>query len=417
MTPEHKKSGIHYAWIIMVCMILIQGGATGILTNCLGVIFSAVLSDLGFRAGDLSLYYTIRSLTSAVAVVFTVKLFFRKNTRLVMVILGLLMVSSYGAMAFFHSLWQWYLAAVLFGIGMSCNMVVIPVVINNWFRVKNGAVIGVTMASSGVCGAIFSPLCSSLISMYGWRSTVLILAGISSVMILLPSMLLLYADPADRGDLPYGESADRGTVRADEIEVPQPPSYIFGVCVLTIMLSGSLIQFNSQLPTFAQSIGYPLSVGAMFTSLSMIGNLAGKVISGVLTDRIGVYMTGFLFFISVSIGMLGYLFGTGNVAVLEVSSALYGMQYAVSMTLPSLLFLDLYGRMTYKDKLSRMQLINGLASACISAAFPYIYDLTGSYAPVFVMAIVFELIGFSVFLYLLRYTRRRANYINSINDR
>ena len=401
----------------MVCMILIQGGATGILTNCLGVIFSAVLSDLGFRAGDLSLYYTIRSLTSAVAVVFTVKLFFRKNTRLVMVILGLLMVSSYGAMAFFHSLWQWYLAAVLFGIGMSCNMVVIPVVINNWFRVKNGAVIGVTMASSGVCGAIFSPLCSSLISMYGWRSTVLILAGISSVMILLPSMLLLYADPADRGDLPYGESADRGTVRADEIEVPQPPSYIFGVCVLTIMLSGSLIQFNSQLPTFAQSIGYPLSVGAMFTSLSMIGNLAGKVISGVLTDRIGVYMTGFLFFISVSIGMLGYLFGTGNVAVLEVSSALYGMQYAVSMTLPSLLFLDLYGRMTYKDKLSRMQLINGLASACISAAFPYIYDLTGSYAPVFVMAIVFELIGFSVFLYLLRYTRRRANYINSINDR
>ena len=401
----------------MVCMILIQGGATGILTNCLGVIFSAVLSDLSFRAGDLSLYYTIRSLTSAVAVVFTVKLFFRKNTRLVMVILGLLMVSSYGAMAFFHSLWQWYLAAVLFGIGMSCNMVVIPVVINNWFRVKNGAVIGVTMASSGVCGAIFSPLCSSLISMYGWRSTVLILAGISSVMILLPSMLLLYADPADRGDLPYGESADRGTVRADEIEVPQPPSYIFGVCVLTIMLSGSLIQFNSQLPTFAQSIGYPLSVGALFTSLSMIGNLAGKVISGVLTDRIGVYLTGFLFFISVSIGMLGYLFGTGNVAVLEVSSALYGMQYAVSMTLPSLLFLDLYGRTTYKDKLSRMQLINGLASACISAAFPYIYDLTGSYAPVFVMAIVFELIGFSVFLYLLRYTRRRANYINSINDR
>ena len=206
-------------------------------------------------------------------------------------------------------------------------------------------------------------------------------------------------------------------MRADEIEVPQPPSYIFGVCVLTIMLSGSLIQFNSQLPTFAQSIGYPLSVGALFTSLSMIGNLAGKVISGVLTDRIGVYLTGFLFFISVSIGMLGYLFGTGNVAVLEVSSALYGMQYAVSMTLPSLLFLDLYGRTTYKDKLSRMQLINGLASACISAAFPYIYDLTGSYAPVFVMAIVFELIGFSVFLYLLRYTRRRANYINSINDR
>ena len=56
-----QKSKFHYAWLILIAAICIQGGIIGILVNCTGVIFSAIIKDLGFRSGDLSIYYTILS--------------------------------------------------------------------------------------------------------------------------------------------------------------------------------------------------------------------------------------------------------------------------------------------------------------------------------------------------------------------
>lgn len=79
---------LHRAWIILIAMILIQAGIIGILMNCTGILFAAVLSDTGFRAGDLSVYYTIRSLVSAATVNIACRLFFQKNARVVMAVLG-----------------------------------------------------------------------------------------------------------------------------------------------------------------------------------------------------------------------------------------------------------------------------------------------------------------------------------------
>ena len=69
-------------------MVLIQAGMMGVIINCTGIVFSAVLEDCGFRAGDLSVYYTIRSLASAAAVGVTSRLFFRYGGKAVMGALG-----------------------------------------------------------------------------------------------------------------------------------------------------------------------------------------------------------------------------------------------------------------------------------------------------------------------------------------
>ena len=53
---QEKSNKIHYAWWILVAAVAIQGGIIGIMVNCTGVIFSAIIEDLGFRSGDLSIY-------------------------------------------------------------------------------------------------------------------------------------------------------------------------------------------------------------------------------------------------------------------------------------------------------------------------------------------------------------------------
>ncbi|MBR2668747.1 MAG: hypothetical protein IKE36_03010, partial [Solobacterium sp.] len=57
--------GKNFPWKIVIAAMLIQGGAMGAVANTQGILFSAIIRDLGFRAGDLSLYYLIRSIVSA----------------------------------------------------------------------------------------------------------------------------------------------------------------------------------------------------------------------------------------------------------------------------------------------------------------------------------------------------------------
>lgn len=191
-----KATASPKAWAVLAGMVLIQAGMMGVIINCTGIVFSTVLEDCGFRAGDLSVYYTIRSLASAAAVGVTSRLFFRYGGKAVMAALGAILALSFGSMYFFDSLWQWYLSGAFAGIGMSCIMVIMPVVLNNWFKAHNGLIIGLAMSSSGIAGAVFSPLCSALVTALGWRMAAVVTACIGGALIIIPSLVLLSISPA-----------------------------------------------------------------------------------------------------------------------------------------------------------------------------------------------------------------------------
>lgn len=407
----------HRAWIVLAGMVLIQAGIIGVLTNCTGILFAAILSETGFRAGDLSVYYTIRSLVSAATVGVTCRLFFQKNSRIVLAVLGAVYCISMGAMCFFSQLWQWYVSAVFAGIGSGCAPVVIPIVLNNWFHKKNGFVIGLTMSASGVAGAVFSPVCSRLITAFGWRSTAVIMAILGFCLIVLPSLFILVSSPERAGYLPYGVCPTKvGQKKAD---VPQetvphtaPRPYIFALCLAAVVAGGSLVQFNNQLPTYAHSIGYAISVGAIMTSCCMVGNLLGKLVFGTLIDRVGVYRAIRLYLVCLIGSMAIFLLFFKTLPILYAGTFFYGLAYAISTIAPSLLFLDLYGEKHYKEKVSRAQAVNNVVFAILSAAFPYVYDLTGSFSPVFVFGIGLCAASFLILCYLQQYAQRQHQFEN-----
>ena len=412
---ETKTPGSRRAWVMFLVMLLLQGSVIGLVMNCNGILFAAIRSDLGFRAGDLSVYYMIRSFATALTITFTTGLVFRKNPRLVLAGLNGLFMISIAAMYFFHDLWQWYAAAVAAGIGSSCNSVIIPIVLNNWFRKNNGLVIGITMSASGIFGAVFSPIISGMISSFGWRLTALFMGGLGLCMAVLPSLLFLYLTPEEIGERPYGaedgadlKSANAGGTAERHDNVP---GFIFVCAVLVIMLISSQVQFASQLSTFTESIGLGIAAGAALNSVLMIGNLSGKVILGFLSDRIGIYRSLGAFILVIGLGMGLYLAGSLTVspALLRAASICFGMAYSVGATGASLVLLDLYGRDGYKAKLSRLQAVNTLVAAVLSIAFPYIYDFTGSFNPVFVYGILASAAAFLILLRLYAYSRGRRS--------
>lgn len=403
----------HRAWLVMIGTILIQAGMTGIFINCTGILFSAIIGELHLKAGELSVYYMIRSFASSIAVGITTKLFFKYPAKYVMTALGIILCSSFAAMCFFTELWQWYLAAVFAGIGISCAMVAIPVVLNNWFHSNNGLVVGLTMSASGISGAIFGPICSGLISAFGWRVTAVLMAGAGILLIAVPSLLVLSATPEEVGCCPYGEK-QRGTARArqkqevmGESHAGYTPAWVFPLSMVALLSVSSLTQFNNQIPTYAQSIGFDIATGAIMASFSMVGNVVGKLSLGVLTDRIGIYRSIQLLVILIAGSMGIFLYGDSSLLLLNAGAFVYGLVFALMATAPALLYLDLYGIGTYRKKVSQLQAVSGIVMALLSTIFPYLYDWTGNFQLVFVYGAVACAMSCIIFTKLQNFSKDR----------
>lgn len=404
-----RKNPIHRAWGMLLCMILIQGSIIGLLVNSAGVLFAAVRTDMGFRAGDLSIYYTIRQLVMAVSVGITSKAFFEKNEKLVMGFLALCSGLSYVLMGFFTQLWQWYLAAAMMGFGMSCCMVTIPIMLNNWFSKNRGLVIGITMSASGMMGALFSPICSQLISTLGWRATAII-TGIITLIMSLSGSLFLTASPEKVGLLPYGgKTSSHDDTSEKKVDFQhQVPKWVYPAAVIALLGTNSYTQFNNQLPTFAQSIGYPLGVGALLTSITMVGNITGKLSLGVISDKLGIYRAIELLLFMVCASQAAFLLAPGSLLMLQIGALLYGFVYALGTTAPSLLFLNLYGPSLYKGKVSLTQSISSFIMAFAGSFFPYIFDFAGSFQPVFILGIFISVSGLLIIFRLGHFAKMRA---------
>lgn len=394
------KRKIHYAWVILICAVLIQGGIIGLLVNPAGVLLTAVRGERGFRAGDLSVYYTIRQLVMAASVGVTSRLFFSRSPRMVMGLLGLCGASSFVFMAGFDYLWQWYGAAVMAGIGISCCTVVIPVVLNNWFQSKRGLVVGISMSASGVVGACYSPICSWLVETTGWRSAAAV-TGVLSFGMTLAGCLFMSASPQNMGMEPYGAAKEKIQSSAPlNRETGPVPKWVYAAALAAVIVPNTYTQFNNQIPVFLQAVGYSLGTGAVLTSISMTGNIMGKLVVGILSDRLGIFRAIRVLLIFFGVSQVFFFVGADVLPVLQIGAFLYGTVYAMGTTVPSQLFLALYGEQRYRSKVQSAQTVNFFAMAFAGILFPYIYDFTGSFMPVFALgaAVCVTALGFMVCL-------------------
>ena len=392
------KNKIHHAWFIFVVCLGIMGGLVGVLLNCTGIIFAEIIKEFGFRSGDLSIYYTIRSLTRAAALGVVSGWFFRKGqSKKVLIGITALTCLAYMSMGLYTQLWQWYISAFVVGVGTSYTGMALSVLLANWFHSKKGFVMGLAMSASGLLGAVVSPLCSKLIEMIGWRGACVVMGIITFVLVCVPGALFLVLTPEEMGLKPYGysESAEKSSKKETSRISYSVPAYIFPLCVALICLACLIGAVLNQLPLYSAELGYAVSTGAMLTSFAMIGNVVGKLLTGWLADKAGPYTALTVTFAMVISALAMFIFCTGSQYLLYAAALLFGTIFAVDANIPPLLFMDVYGA-DYTKHLKNFQTFSFAIGAFSSSLLPYIYDFTHSYNVIFVLGIT--LVGFSLAL-------------------
>jgi len=386
---ENGRKKIHYAWFILAGCCILQGTSLGLLSNCAGVFYSPVCTDLGFEMGEFAFYRTLFAISSAVMLPVAAKCFQKFDVRIVISAAAVVYGVCSAAMGFFSELREWYVAGILQGASSAfLCMVPAPILLNNWFHKKTGTAVGISAAFSGLMGMAGSSALGIMIPALGWRMSYEITGIVSMVLILPVSVFVLRYRPEDMGMTAYGaeEAAAPGrqaaaaaaktaaaTIRFGEL-LRQPVFYVALTAYAGTIASA---YFNMFLTSCGLEAGLPMALAAMLTTLSLFGNMLSKLLLGRASDTYGAVRT---FEVSILVSVAGLLLVfIGKSGSVMAGAFLFGITQPLSSVMMPLFCKLFWKGESYGTAFSYVSMFGTLLASPFNTIFGNFYDMTGTY--------------------------------------
>jgi OFA family oxalate/formate antiporter-like MFS transporter len=236
-----------------------------------------------------------------------------------------------------------YGVLVGFGVGLANNALVSTIV--KWFPDKTGLASGILMMGFGLGGLVLSPLAVRLMDAIGWRSTFLGFGVVFALIIGVGSLVVLL--PTGKEGLPAPRAGGGKTGAVPDLPVTKvltQKSFWLFILWFVMLMAGGLMVIGHASP-FAQSIGATSSFAALATGLLSLCNGAGRVLTGVLYDRMGLRfsmaMTTGGLVIAAALLMLSAV--TGNAVLMVVGFVFTGLSYGGGPLTSSTFAMSFYG--------------------------------------------------------------------------
>ncbi len=396
----------HYYWVIALVMILEMTVYGGIINNY-SLFLLPISQSLQISRGTLSLAFSLRACASFLAALFTGLLLqrygYRKMTPVSIAVLisGLLLIACSNHMATVSI--GFILAGLCNDFCLTCGSTYI---VRNWFRKHYGLIMGLVSAATGLGGGLFSLLFSKITPSFGWRASFVFSAvciGVIAVLILL----FIRNKPQDLQLPIYGEGEFSKKEQRPDMNWPGFPtehlktSHSFYLLIVLSFLTCLCFYMPFYvISPHMQDCGMSAQQAAVLQSICLFVLAGAKFVMGFLSDRIGPKKVTLL---CVTCGLLGlFLFArtsgfmTGCAGVILLACALP----CTCLTI-TLLTQRLFGTRAMGAVLGIVLSSVQAASIIANALVNNLYDLLGSYRPVFWGAIVVVLL--CLLLYLVLY--------------
>ena len=286
-----KKQKFFYGYIIVASSFLILVLTIGVHFT-FGVFLPVLLDEFGWTraiaSGAFSLNYALTGLIGVAAG----KMNDQYGPRIIIMICSVLLGLGYLLMSQAHVLWHLYLFyGVVVGIGMSTSQTPLPSTIARWFIKRRGMMTGIAVTGIGIGMMIMPPAVSWLISSYGWRTSYMVV-GITVLVVLVLAAQFLRRDPSQIGQLPYGrnELEEKGDLQNAGFSLKEAirkrQFWLFTIAGFLGALSVGSVMVH----IVVHAIGLEIPNADAVIILAAIGgkSIAGRVVMGVTSDRIGI---------------------------------------------------------------------------------------------------------------------------------
>ena len=397
------NNAIDFSWSIVGGSFVTLGVAYAVWYS-FSVFFPAILKEFGWSrsvlAGTFSLFVILHSIAGPVVGSVVDRIGPRRVILLGSLILGVGLL----ACSFIRTWWHFYLAfGVMTAVGVgSTGWVPNTTLIQAGFKERRGLAMGIVSSGVGVGILVCGPLFQMLITGIGWRATYRMMA--LCVPFLLSSMAILFLkERPPRRNPAISPPFTEPLLRAAGRKATDPLTIRRAVTTKSFWLLGagfSFASFGTQ-SVMAHQVVFFIDNGseALFASFiaGIVGlvSVGGKILWCGISDKIGREITYTMGTGCTICGLVVLiLFDSFHLLGLPYFYAVFfGLGYAVTAALPSLITADFFEGETYGGIFGSLMMCSGMGGALGSWFGGFLYDRFGSYVILFIIAIIFALVA------------------------
>jgi MFS family permease len=400
-----RKPPLYYGWVVVAIGFITMMLTMGIFFSS-GVLFAAIIADLGWSRASASLPFSVALISYAGTAWLAGRLFDHYGPRrlfpLGAICLGVGLIVS----AQMHAPWQLCLSwGVLVAQGYNLAGFAPHLALAAlWFTRRRGVATGMILSGASVGGVVIVPTAQYLVDAYGWRMAYTLL-GITAMVCLVPlNAIWQYHKPADLSLHPDGAPAPSTRLipsTATSVAVPWTLRRAMGtrhfwlLFVLVCCLGWASNITSVHQIAHMISNGVPSLLAASMIGLLSLLRAASSTIGGGLSDRFGrevIFTVGTLL-CCLGLGLLAQLHSPASIWLLYAYALTFGVGNGVFASAYAGATADLFFGPYLGTILGLLELGWGLGGFAGSWFGGYWYDRWGSYHGVFALTIGVSLLS------------------------
>lgn len=407
-TTKVKMSSRHV--LLIITGIMLTFGCSALTfstwTNFQPVVSEALgqyTADGALNTAPFALYITVLYLTMTIASPFAGKLIQKMDIRLILSVSAGLVGAAFILMSIYTEIWQFYISGVMLGLGeISILWLALPTLLNRWFKKNAGFFLGICMAMTGVGGAIWNGLFTSLNTSGVPYTQIYLIWGIIALATSLPfTLFCIRSTPEEVGLQPYGADV------ANESTVPEKPrglsaskamkSPVFYILFIYAGFVNLLTIIAPQFPSYMRSLGaagtvaYDVAVvGGIMSVAVMVAQAISKVAMGGFADK-NAKTTMVVAFCAGVGGILLVWLGAQSELMLYAGACIYGFFFASAVVLCPIIVRQIFGTREYPVIWARINVFINLMGAFGATIWAFLGSNMG-YTAVFIVGLVAQVI-------------------------
>ncbi len=385
-----KRSKIFFGWYVVAACVIITLYTGGVVNFGFTAVFDPLAKEFGWSYAQISLASSLRGLEVGLLSAAVGLLVDRWGPRK-LIFGGTILISlGYMILSRVSSLPMFYAAFALIALGMSaCTGTVLLTAVTHWFSRRAGIATGIVASGFGLGGTIV-PVVTRLIDTYQWRNAMAIV-GLGVLVVCLPLSFIVRHRPEDYGYLPDGDTAD--VVRNGRSPSPDGAPEVnvtvwqalknrafWHVSVSSMCHSFVVGAVVTHIMPYLGSVGIGRSTASLVALVLPLSSIAGRLSSGLFSNRLGNRMVYSASFVLMTLGLLAFSAVNATTLWLTVPFIItFSLGWGFSVISRITLLREHFGRVSFGAVIgfnSTIMMIGNVSGAPLAG---WSYDHFGSY--------------------------------------
>jgi MFS family permease len=366
----------HYGWVVVAAGALITCVAMGAMF-ALPVYLQPMAEDTGWSRAGISAAMTVGFIVMGVSGFGWGTLSDRIGARPVVLMATVLLGAGLllGSQASDLLVFQFAYGGLVGAAGGAYFAPIISTTLG-WFDKNRSLAVSLVSIGGGIAPMVITPFASYLIQTTGWRSAMLSIA-IGALVVIAPAAMLIRRAPAVAEPAPAPSAAAQPKQASMGWSALRTPQFIVLASVFFLCCaahSGPIFHTVS----YAMICGASALAAASIYSVEGLAGLFGRLIFGVLADRLGVRRVIVGGLVLQAVGIYTYIY-VSELPQFYALAAVLGLAYGGVMPLYSVLARDYFNPRVMGTVLGGMVMTSSIGMAFGPVGGGWLYDTFGTY--------------------------------------